>query len=32
MLMGGKTPAEIGGMGVGHFDFIVGKIDEMIAI
>jgi len=32
IIMGGKTPAEIGGMAVGHLDFIVGKIDEMVTI
>jgi aminopeptidase len=31
VLMGGKTPDAIGGMCVSHFDFIVGKIDEMVA-
>jgi len=27
--MGGKTPSEIGGIAVEHWDFIVGKIDEI---
>nr|MDO8099155.1 aminopeptidase [Candidatus Njordarchaeota archaeon] len=31
-LLGGNTPGMIGGIYVEHMDFIVGKIDEMVAL
>lgn len=31
-MMGGKTPGAIGGIAVEHWDFIVGKIDEIVTI
>lgn len=31
-MMGGITPGAIGGISVEHWDFIVGKIDEIVAI
>jgi aminopeptidase len=31
-MMGGKTPGAISGVAVEHWDFIVGKIDEMVAV
>jgi aminopeptidase len=31
-ILGGKTPTAIGGIKVEHWDFIVGKIDEMVAV
>jgi len=30
--IGGVTPGAIGGIAVEHFDFIVGKIDEIVTI
>jgi aminopeptidase len=31
-MMGGVTPGAIGGIAVEHWDFIVGKIDEIVAV
>jgi aminopeptidase len=31
-MMGGVTPGAIGGIAVEHWDFIIGKIDEIVAI
>ena len=31
-MIGGKTPGAIGGIAVEHWDFIVGKIDEIVTI
>ena len=31
-VIGGKTPGAIGGISVEHFDFMVGKIDEIVTI
>jgi len=31
-MLGGKTPGAIGGIAVEHWDFMVGKIDQIVAI
>nr|MDO8099482.1 aminopeptidase [Candidatus Njordarchaeota archaeon] len=32
IMLGGKTPGAIGGIAVDHWDFMVGKIDEIITL
>jgi aminopeptidase len=31
-ILGGKTPGAIGGIAVEHWDFMVGKIDELVSV